>query len=107
MFKQFARATGTDAKGRKLYRIPVRIIFNNSAGSIDDWCDPLTIDFDVIGHSAADAANWARAQYATQPETEIIAWGPKGGETRRFIGWESAIGAELLAPRAPVSAALF
>jgi hypothetical protein len=107
MFKRYARATGRDAKGRQLYRIPVRVIFNNSAGTIDDWCDPPTIDFDVIGYTAADAANWARAQYATRPETEIIAWGPKGGETRRFIGWESAIGAELLAPRAPVSAALF
>jgi len=34
MFKRYARATGRDAKGRQLYRIPVRVIFNNSAGSV-------------------------------------------------------------------------
>jgi hypothetical protein len=27
-----------------------------------------------------------------QQETEVFAYGPKGGETRRFIGWFSAIG---------------
>jgi hypothetical protein len=107
MMKRYARYIGRDAGGRKVYRIPVKVIFNNSAGTIDDWCNPPTAEFDVIAYSAADAANWARAQYATRPETEIVAWGPQGGETRRFIGWESAIGAEMLAPRAPINAALF
>lgn len=107
MLKRYARYIGRDASGRKVYRVPVKIIFNNSAGTVDDWINPPTSEIDVIAYSAADAANWARAQYATRPETEIISWGPQGGETRRFIGWESAIGAEMLAPRAPVTAALF
>lgn len=91
-----ARNIGKDARGRKLYRVPVRVTFNNSSGTLADWISPPFIEFDVIAYSAADAANWATREYETRPETEILAFGPQGGRTRRFITWERAIGAELM-----------
>jgi len=100
-----ARQIGKDARGRKLYRVPVRVTFNNSSGTIDDWIAPPFIEFDVIAYSAADAANWAAREYESRPETEIIAFGPQGGRTRRFITWERAIGAELMT-RGPSTATL-
>jgi len=42
-----------------------------------------------------------RDQFATRPDTEGIADGPRGGETSRFVGWESAIAAHLWAQRGP------
>lgn len=91
-----ARQIGKDARGRKLYRVPVRVTFNNSAGTLDDWISPPTIEFDVIAYSADDAANWAALEYKTRPETEIVAFGPQGGRTRRFITWERAVYAEMM-----------
>jgi hypothetical protein len=90
-----ARLIGKDARGRKLYRVPVRVTFNNSGGTIDDWISPPFVEFDVIAHSAVDAANWTAREYESRPETEIVAFGPQGGRTRRFISWDRAIGAEL------------
>lgn len=100
-----ARLIGKDARGRKLYRVPVRVTFNNSSGSIDDWIAPPYVEFDVIAHSAADAANWAAREYETRPESEIVAFGPQGGRTRRFITWERAVYAEMLT-RGPSTATL-
>ena len=100
-----ARNIGKDARGRKLYRVPVRVTFNNSAGTINDWIAPPTIEFDVIAYSAADAANWAAREYETRPESEIVAFGPQGGRARRFISWERAVYAEMLT-RGPRTAQL-
>jgi hypothetical protein len=86
-----ARKIGKDAHGRELYRVPVRVTFNNSRGSIDDWIAPPYIEFDVIAYNAADAANYAAREYETRPETEIVAFGPQGGRTRRFISWDRAV----------------
>lgn len=86
-----ARFIGKDARGRKLYRVPVRVTFNNSRGSIDDWIAPPYIEFDVIAYSAADAANYAAREYETRPETDIVAFGPQGGRTRRFVSWDRAV----------------
>lgn len=85
-------------RGRRFYRIPVTVHLNDSRR-----CTTLAqLRFNVIAPSAADAANWARDRFATRAETEIYARGPKGGTVKRFIGWESAIGAELFdrTPRA-------
>lgn len=94
-----ARLVGTDAHGRKVYRVPVRITLNNSRGSVADWTDPPTQWVHVLSHSAADAANYLARIYATRAETEIDAFGPQGGRVRRFIGWHSAVGAAMFAPR--------
>jgi len=79
--------------GKRAYRFPVEVHLNDSRA-----CATLQVlHSDCISHSAAEAANWAREIAGTRPETEIIVYGPKGGETRRFIGWESAIGNRMIA----------
>lgn len=93
-----ARLLGTIA-GRKVYRVPVRITLNNSRGTLADWTDPPRDVVYVTAHSAADAADHVRAAYATRAETQIEAFGPAGGATRRFVGWHSAVGATLWGPR--------
>lgn len=91
-------------RGRRFYRIPVTVRLNDSR----QCATVARLRFNVLAPSAAAAADWARDRFATRAETEIEARGPKGGTVRRFIGWQSAIGAELFdrAPRA-VQLALF
>ena len=88
-----ARQLGT-LKGRKVYRFPVRVQCNSSHA-----CATLaTYVYEVDSFTAADAANHIRQLYATRAETEITAYGPKGGAAAyRFIGWESAIGHAMIA----------
>ncbi len=96
-----ARKIGT-YKGRPVYRVPVRVTLNNSGGRVADWLAPPRAVFEVLAHSPADAANWARDAIGTRAETEIEAYGVKGGCTRRYIGWQSAMFASMMegAPRA-------
>jgi hypothetical protein len=84
-YHERAIAIGTLA-GRKVYRIPVRVKFNDSRrlGTIAETL------VRVIAYTPAEAANWARDQVATRAETEIYAYGPQGGETYRYVGWESS-----------------
>ena len=84
-------------KGRRFYRIPVAVSLNNSRA-----LSSRVVRFEVIAPSAADAANWARDQFATRAETEVYAKGPKGGIVKRYVGWESAIGAAMFDSRARV-----
>lgn len=108
MQKRYAQPSWPDAKGRKCYRIPVVMIFNNSSGPVEGWLNPRKLEFTVIAHSAAEAANWARDnESGNMPETEIIAWGPKGGETRRYIGWQLAVYMEMMQPKPPENLTLF
>ena len=86
-------------KGRRVYRVPVRVTLNNSAGRMEHWINPPRLEFSVIALSPADAANWAREHVGARPETEIEAYGPKGGRTCRYIGWESAIFGAMMADR--------
>lgn len=74
-------------KGRMVSRFKVRAVFNNSY----ECRTVATLDYDVIAHTASDACNLIRDLWQHRPETEIITYGPQGGETRRYIGWESAI----------------
>lgn len=78
----------------KLFKVPVVVKVNNP-----DLCDveKKTL-FWIIAKSAVDAANWVRDQLEFLPNTEVWAWGPKGGETYRYVGWQSAIGAEIFHP---------
>ncbi len=80
-------------KGRPCYRVPVVILFNNSRA-----CATVAkIETTVVAHSAAHAANWARDEIVEdRPETEIYAWGPKGGRVHRYVGWYSAIANAML-----------
>jgi hypothetical protein len=79
-------------KAKRLYRVPCRVFSNNSR-----MCATvLRAEFTIIAESAAAAANWIRDRLCFLPETEIWAWGPKGGEAYRYVGWESAIGSELI-----------
>lgn len=108
MLQRFARYVGKDADGRKVYRIPVVIIHNDSRGNLETWCNPPKREFSVISHSATAAANWARDNEAGNlPETEIHAWGPQGGRITRYIGWESAIMTEMFRARQPLTGNLF
>ena len=99
MLLRFAIKVGR-YQGRNVYRVPVIIRHNSSR----DLCTLKEREFTVLARSAAEAANWARDNEAGNiPETEIIAFGPKGGRVDRFIGWESAIANEVFgAGRAPL-----
>ena len=90
--------------GKNVYRFPVRVQFNDSR-----QCATIAVlHATVMAHSAADAANYMRDQYATRPETEVYAIGPKGAETKRYIGWQSAMAAVLFGDRdAPTQLKLF
>lgn len=81
---------------RGFYRVPVVVLFNSSR-----HCATVArAEFSVIARSAAEAANWVRDNEPgvwDRAETEIHAWGPKGGHVQRFIGWESAVSAALIA----------
>ena len=99
-----ARPVGKLA-GRPVYRVPVIILHNDSRA-----CATLVRrEFEVLAHSAADAANWARDnECGNLAETEVFAFGPKGGQAYRYIGWHSSIANELArAWRAPLQADLW
>lgn len=94
MMKRYARKVGRHA-GRNVHRVPFVVLFIDSR-----HCKTLaTEEGTVLAYSAVDAANLLRDEYATRPETQIYAWGPKGGEVFRFVGWESAVAMELLEHR--------
>lgn len=80
-------------RGRKVYRVPVRVRFNSSklCGTIAET------ECSVIAYSAADAANLIRNEIESAgiAETEIEAYGPKGGIIRRYVGWYSVIGSAM------------
>lgn len=81
-------------KGQKFYRVPVRIRQSTLYSEGEAWTH-------VIAPDAASAANLVRDEIAAHVDrpTEIVAYGPGGGETRRWIGWESMVGAELFRAR--------
>ena len=73
--------------GKQFYRVPVRILFNNSGQCRTD----LVRIVSVIARNATDAANLVRDEYSWRPETEVFAYGPKGGEVYRYVGFYSFI----------------
>ena len=85
-------------KGRRIYRFPVLIRFNDSQ-RLETVAEIATT---CMAATAAEAANWVRDQVATRPETEVLAIGPKGGKAKRYVGWESAIGSMLFREHGPV-----
>jgi hypothetical protein len=87
-----AHCTGR-LNGRKVSRYPVLVRLNNSRACRTD----REVVHVVLAYTAPDAAAYVRELYATRAETEIIAFGPYGGQTHRYIGWETAIGAAMAA----------
>ena len=73
----------------KLFKIPVVVKVNNIG------TEELAKMFWLIAPSPQVAANWVRDTLASLPNTEIWAWGPRGGQTYRYVGWESAVGHSL------------
>jgi hypothetical protein len=89
-----AHQTGKLGK-RRVYRVPVRVLLNDSR-----LCRTVAEDRHVVlAHDTKAAAEYVRDLYAERPETEIIAYGPFGGETRRFISWQSAIWSQMSTAR--------
>lgn len=86
-------------QGKPVYRVPVRVVLNNSQGRLADWINPPSACVEIIARSAVEAANYVRDLVAHRPETEVFAYGPKGGETHRFVGWESSIFHQMTQPR--------
>ena len=81
-----ARLVGR-VNNKPVYRFHVRVYLNDSRE-----CDTIgTADYSVLSHSAADACNLIRDEWAHRPETEIKTKGAKGGKTVRYVGYESAI----------------
>lgn len=85
-------------KGRRYYRVPVRVDCNDSRA-----CATVArLWFWVVAPTATDAANWIRDNepgIRSRAETEIRAYGPRGGEVYRYIGWYTAIGTALATAR--------
>ena len=81
-----ARLRGTLPDGTKVFEVPVRVLLNSSRE-----CRTLQkVDLTVLARSVVEAANFVRNEYRLRPETDIIAYGVRGGEVRRHIGWDSA-----------------
>lgn len=75
--------------GRRWYLVPVFISRNNSR-TLSEKKELVW----VLAPSAADAANHVRDTEPgvyNRPETEVTAYGPKGGEQYRYVGWYSCI----------------
>ncbi len=85
-----ARFVGKLPSGQRVNRVPVYVVFNAPMARVPGTL--ATIRYEVLASTAADAANMVRDLWADTPNTEILAYGPKGGEVHRYIGWYSAIG---------------
>jgi hypothetical protein len=83
-------------KGKKVYRFPVKVVLNDSRNH-RTWGNEPEEWYQVTANTASDAVNYIRELYRFRPETEVFAYGPNGGETHRYIGWETCISAHLVA----------
>jgi hypothetical protein len=79
---------------KKLWRVPVVVRVNDSR--LCETIKEKTIW--LIAKSPQDAANRVRGQLEFLPETEIEAFGPKGGRNYRYVGWYSAMAAGIFEP---------
>jgi len=79
-------------KGKRYYRVPVVIRCNDIVRCLTVAEYKTT----VLARNATEAANYVRDEWAHRPETEVFAYGPKGGEVMRYVGWYSCIGNALL-----------
>jgi len=77
--------------GKNVYRVPVYVRANDSrqCATVAEFGPTW-----VTAYGAADAANFLNEEI-NRPETEVYAYGPKGGEVMRYTGWQSHIGREI------------
>lgn len=72
-------------KGRRWYLVPVLVRLNDS-----QTLESRSVEFRILAAGPADAANYVLAAI-NRPETEVFAWGPKGGRVHRYSGWYAYI----------------
>ena len=77
-----ARYIGKLPGGKKVYRVPVKVILSDSHNQLT-WGREPEEWYQVHSANASDAANLIRNLYRFRPETEIVAFGPKGGKVER------------------------
>lgn len=100
MKKPLAALKVGKAHGKQYYSVPVRILFNSSR-----QCRTIAVKIVwVKARNATEAANHIRDEYMWRPETEVIAYGPRGGKVERYIGFESSIAGQLFGGGVPISA---
>jgi hypothetical protein len=88
MFQTYPVAIRTsDGPKSKSWRVPVRITICDSYLCRTD----LKVEFYMTAKSAVEAANWCMDRLRQMPSTTVEAWGPKGGRTTRFNGWNTAM----------------
>lgn len=85
-------------KGKRYYRVPCKVVAADT-----QRLTHATIECEVIAPSARDAANYlAQGEYSLMPNSNIYAYGPRGGRTFRFVGYETAIYNAMRTPTMPV-----
>lgn len=85
-----ARYLGRLPSGQRIYRYQVLRVHNDST-----LCATVARHLhEVTAASPTDAIEEVRAQHDA-PETEYYTWGPRGGRTDRYTGYESFIGRAL------------
>jgi hypothetical protein len=82
-----ARLLGKLPNGTKVYRVPVDIDANNSRD-----LSTQRVRVYVDAPNSREALRYVRAEMQLRPETELTAYGPRGGAERAYVGWYSAIG---------------
>lgn len=84
-----------NGKTKRMYRFPVRV--ETAYPQSHFLWDTSTVQFTVIASTAAEAANWVRDTCELEPWTTITVRGPRGGDTVRFVGYESWTWREMMA----------
>ena len=78
------------SKRMSLYSVRVR--FNSSR-----LCATLAERvITVLAHSPKAALEYVANEIEWRAETELMTWGPKGGEYELFISWERSIGERIM-----------
>jgi hypothetical protein len=85
-----ARLLGKLPNGTKVYRVPVDIDAHNT-----HLLTTQSVRVYVDAPNTREALRYVRREVATRAETELTAYGPRGGAERCFVGWTSAIEAAM------------
>jgi hypothetical protein len=80
--------------GRRMYRFPVKVTFGETAARLQVNIYPRSV-VHVIAPTAADAAHLIKMEIGHIPCVELQVFGPQGGVTNRYWGFETAIFMEM------------
>ena len=95
--------------GQRVFRFTVRVERGERAalGDVEAWMHPQVFEVQVTAATAADAANLIRDEWAPREAcVSVETWGPQGGVTRRWVGFEAHIWARMGERPAPQTALL-